>query len=105
MKKQWYCGIARNFGAQDLCVIEGAGYIQDRTLEHLVSSDMPIVVARKVRIKAIRDLQEGREPKNVVRDPKNNHFRIVSTSEAVPSEKNWKDYVKTEVEGRITQAS
>jgi hypothetical protein len=105
MKKEWYCGIARNFGAQDLCVIEGAGYIQDRAQEHLVSSDMPIVVARKVRIKAIRDLQEGREPKNVVRDPKNNHFRIVSTSEAVPSEKNWKDYVKTEVEGRITQAS
>jgi hypothetical protein len=65
---------------------------------------MPIVVARKVRIKAIRDLQEGREPKNVVRDPRMNRFRIVSTSEFVPTEKNWKDYVKTEVEGRVTGA-
>jgi hypothetical protein len=101
MKKEWYCGIARNFGAQDLCVIEGAGYIQDRTQEHLASSDMPIVVARKLRIKAIRDLQEGREPKNVVRDPKMNQFHIVSTSEVVRSEKNWKDYVKAEVETRV----
>ena len=30
-----------------------------------------------------------------------NQFRIVSTSEAVPSTKDWKDYVKTEVESRI----
>jgi phthalate 4,5-dioxygenase oxygenase subunit len=94
MKKEWYCGIARNFGAQDLCVIEGAGYVQDRTQEHLASSDMPIVVARKVRIKAIRDLQEGREPKNVVRDPTKNQFRIVSISEAVSSSTNWKDHAK-----------
>ena len=101
MNKEWYCGIAQNFGAQDLCVIEGAGPVQDRTQEHLASSDMPIVVARKIRIKAIRDLQEGREPKNVIRDPGMNKFRIVSTSEAVPSTKDWKDYVRTEVEGRI----
>jgi hypothetical protein len=65
---------------------------------------MPIVIARKVRIKAIRDLQEGREPKNVVRDPKMNRFPIVSTSEVVPADKSWKDYVKTEVESRITSA-
>ena len=69
MKRETFTGIGYNFDAQDLCVIEGAGPIQDRTREHLVSSDMSIVVARKVRIKAIRDLQEGREPKNVVRDP------------------------------------
>jgi len=55
---------------------------------------MPIVVARKVRIKAIRDLQEGREPKNVVRDPAKNQFRIVSTSQPVSSSIDWKDYAK-----------
>jgi phthalate 4,5-dioxygenase len=101
MNKEWYSGITRNFGAQDLCVIEGAGPIQDRTQEHLASSDMPVVVARKIRIKAIRDLQEGREPKNVVRDPKMNRFRIVSTSEAVPNSKHWKEYVK-ELESRVS---
>ena len=52
-------------------------------------------------MKAIRDLQEGREPKNVVRDPTMNHFRIVSTSEVVPGDKNWKDYVRTDVETRV----
>jgi hypothetical protein len=103
MKKQWYCGIARNFGAQDLCVIEGAGPIQDRTQEHLTSSDMPIVVARKVRIKAIRDLQEGREPKNVVRDPKMNQFKIVSVSQGISSLTNWKEYAK-QLESEVSDA-
>ena len=55
---------------------------------------MPIVVARKVRIKAVRDLQEGREPKNVVRDPAKNQFRIVSASQSLSTSTNWKEYAK-----------
>jgi hypothetical protein len=100
MKRETYTGIGYNFDAQDLCVIEGAGPIQDRTQEHLVSSDMPVVVARKVRIKAIRDLQEGREPKNVVRDPNLNEFRILSTRAVLPRSKNWKDFAK-EMEAKV----
>jgi len=94
MKKESYSGIGFNFDVHDLCVIEGAGPIQDRTKEHLASTDMPIVLARKVRIKAIRDLQEGREPRNVIRDPKLNQFRIVSAREVVSNTKPWKEYVK-----------
>src|SRR6185437_7232417 len=52
MKRETFSGIGFNFDAHDLCVIEGAGPIQDRTQEHLASSDMPVVVARKVRMKA-----------------------------------------------------
>ena len=40
------------------------------------------------------DLQEGREPKNVVRDPAKNQFRIVSASQAVSTSTNWKEYAK-----------
>src|ERR1051325_7204717 len=94
MKKETFSGIGFNFDAHDLCVIEGAGPIQDRTQEHLASSDMPIVVARKVRIKAIRDLQEGREPKNVIRDPSRNEFKIFSGRDTVPNGKPWKEHVK-----------
>jgi hypothetical protein len=61
---------------------------------------MSIVVARKVRIKAIRDLQEGREPKNVVRDPKQNQFRILSTRAVVAHSKDWKDFAK-EMEAKV----
>lgn len=100
MKRETYCGIAFNFDAHDLCVIEGAGPIQDRTKEHLGYSDIPIVVARKVRVKAIRDLQEGREPSNVVRDPQRNKFTIISISEVIPSSKHWKDYAK-ECEAKV----
>ena len=40
-------------------MVEGAGLVQDRTNEHLVESDVPIVASRKVLMKAIRDVQGG----------------------------------------------
>jgi len=100
MKDQSYSGMGLNFQVQDLCVTEGMGYVQDRTNEHLTSQDMAIVAARKVLFKAIRDLQEGREPANVIRDRKLNYFLIDSCSDLVPQSQPWKEYVK-ELESRI----
>jgi len=40
------------------------------------------------------DLQEGREPKNVVREVKLNRFRIVSASQTLSNSTNWKDHVR-----------
>ena len=56
------------FQIQDLWPIEGPGAIQVRTLEHLMPSDQAVLATRKILVKAIRDLQEGREPANVARD-------------------------------------
>lgn len=70
------------------------GPIQDRTKEHPESSDMPIVVARKMRMNAIKDAQEGRERRKVIRHPGHDKFRIVSISEVVPRSKHRKDCVK-----------
>ena len=70
MKNKSFSGIGYNFQAQDACVIEGAGTIQDRTKEHLVTSDKAIVAARKLLLKGIQDVKEGRDPLHVVRDPK-----------------------------------
>ncbi len=100
MKDKAYSGIGVNFQVQDLCVTEGMGYVQDRTQEHLTSQDIPVVAARKVLLKAIRDLQEGREPANVVRDPKRNYFLIDACSDQVPQSQPWKEYVRG-LEGRI----
>lgn len=69
-----FSGLGDGFQAQDACAVEGAGPIQDRTHEHLGSSDRAIMAARKLLLRAILDLQEGREPKNVVRDPARNRF-------------------------------
>ena len=74
MQKDSYSGIGTNFQVQDLCVTEGMGPIMDRSKEHLTSMDVPVIVARKILIKAIMDLQEGKEPANVVRDPEPQSF-------------------------------
>lgn len=94
MKTESYSGIGHVFQAQDLCVTEGAGYVQDRTQEHLVASDAPIVASRKILLQAIQDVEEGRDPANVVRDPARNHFRIISTYGFLPPAVTWKEYCR-----------
>lgn len=106
MKGVNYSGIKQSFfAAQDLCAVEGAGPIQGRTREHMVASDLPIVLSRKLLIKAIRDLQEGREPKNIVRDAESNRFPdIVATFGVIPSSLGWKEHCKQLIEeGRAWQ--
>jgi hypothetical protein len=94
MRKESYSGIGLNFQVQDLCVTEGMGPVQDRSSEHLTSMDVAVVVARKLLFKAIRDLQEGKEPANVVRDPERNRFAIDASDDLVPASKPWKEYMK-----------
>jgi hypothetical protein len=104
MKRESYSGIGVNFQVQDLCVTEGMGPTQDRRQEHLVSMDRAVVAARKVLVKAIRDLQEGREPANVVRDPGRNRFPLDACADLFPSSKPWKEYIQEKlkkVEERI----
>jgi phenylpropionate dioxygenase-like ring-hydroxylating dioxygenase large terminal subunit len=78
MKDKSFSGIGHNFQAQDACVIEGAGAIQDRTKEHLVSSDKAIVAARKLLLKGIQDVKEGRDPLHIVRDAEANKFSHIA---------------------------
>ncbi len=90
MISESYTGIGMNFQAQDLCAVEGMGPIQDRSKEHLVSMDRAISVARQVMLKAIRDVQEGGEPANVIGERVRKRFRIIATHELVPMTKHWK---------------
>ncbi|NIO06690.1 MAG: Rieske 2Fe-2S domain-containing protein [Deltaproteobacteria bacterium] len=103
MKAGSYSGVDKwNFPAQDLCVTEGAGPIQDRTKEHLMPSDQPLVVGRKLLEGAIQDVLEGRDPPAVVRDPAKNSFStIVATNGVIPKSTDWKDHCRKLVaEGR-----
>jgi hypothetical protein len=47
--------------AQDAFAIETQGAIQDRTKEHLGSTDVVIIEVRKILLKAIKHVQEGGE--------------------------------------------
>jgi hypothetical protein len=69
--------------------------VQNRTNEHLVSSDKAIVAARKLLLNAIKDVKEGRQPQHVMRDPKLNDFsHLVVLSELVPSSTDLKQFVR-----------
>ncbi len=101
MKTETYTGIGFNFQDQDLCAVEGMGPIQDRTREHLGSMDRAIVMARKVLLRAIKDLQEGREPPNVIRKREFGRFRIIAAQGFVSSTQHWRDFAK-ELEAQVT---
>src|SRR4029450_7369541 len=67
MKTKTYAGMGSGFQAHDAFATASQGAIQDRTDEHLVTSDKAIIAARKLMERAITDIQEGREPPHVIR--------------------------------------
>jgi phenylpropionate dioxygenase-like ring-hydroxylating dioxygenase large terminal subunit len=95
MKTKTFTGMGLNFQAHDAFATESQGPTEDRTAEHLVSSDKAIVAGRKLLLAAIKDVQEGREPRNLIRDPKSNRFpHLVVLSEVVPAATDCKQYMK-----------
>jgi len=89
MRTESYTGTGQNFQLHDLLITETIGNLQDRTQEHLMPSDAPVVISRKVLMKAVRDVQEGLEP------PRMNRSRnIVSLYGTIPSSTDWKEYCK-----------
>jgi len=95
MKTKTYSGMGYGFQAHDLFATSSQGPIQDRTNEHVVSSDKPIIAARKMMEKAIKDIEEGREPTHVVRDPRENRFpHLQVISDLLPGSTDIKQHAK-----------
>jgi len=95
MNTRTYSGMGGIFPVHDGYATESQGPIQDRTQEHLSSTDIAIVAARKLLQNAIKDVQEGREAPHVIRVPEMNHFsNIVIISEVVSSSVSVKDFVR-----------
>jgi hypothetical protein len=89
MANRAYAGLGADFQLHDKWVTESQGPIQDRSAEHLGALDTPVVLCREALLGAIRDLQEGREPANVVRDAKRNHLPITPLRAVVPHDIEW----------------
>lgn len=100
MKTECYTGMGFNFVLHDLWATESQGPIQDRTREHLGAMDRVVTVGRKVLMKAIMDLQEGKEPANIIRDPARNEFRVVAYNGVFPNSLPWKEASK-QLEGQV----
>jgi phenylpropionate dioxygenase-like ring-hydroxylating dioxygenase large terminal subunit len=102
MNTHTYAGMGSGFQAHDAFATTSQGPVQDRSAEHLVSSDKAIVAARKLLEKAIKDVQAGREPPHVIRTPEENRLpHLLVVSDMISDDSDWKEYTKTlETEAR-----
>jgi len=60
------------FRSQDIMVNESQGDIVDRSREHLGAQDRIVMVMRQLMFDGIKDVQAGRDPKHIIRDPAQN---------------------------------
>ena len=59
---------------QDRAAIQGQGPVADRPTEHLAPSDRGVAMFRAILCEAITAVERGRDPINVIRDPKENRL-------------------------------
>jgi hypothetical protein len=95
MKTQTFTGMGNGFQTHDVFATGTQGAVQDRTKENVVSSDIAIVAARKLMEKAIKDIQEGREPPHVIRTPEQNRLaNLLVISDLLTGVTDWKGYTR-----------
>jgi phthalate 4,5-dioxygenase len=95
MKTTNFSGMGHHFAAQDAFATETPGPIHDRSREHLGTTDICIVAARRQLLAAIALVQAGRDPIHVIRDPAQNDMSdIVVVSEVVPAGADHKELWK-----------
>ena len=68
MKDGSFCGMGDYFPAQDTFAIETQGAIRDRTKEHLGSTDIVIAAVQRTLLKAISEIQAGKEAPGLLRN-------------------------------------
>ena len=95
MKSKTFIGLGRGFQAHDALATEGPGPIQDRTREHLASSDRAIVLIRQSLLRGIRQVLEGQDAPHVTRDPSLNSFpQITVWQKELPASADWRGYAR-----------
>jgi hypothetical protein len=94
MKTKTFTGMSVTFGVHDAFASESSGAIRDRTREHLFASDIGLVVYRKLLAKAIKGVQEGREPPRVPIEPGTDKIPYIHViAKIIPGSANVKEYV------------
>jgi hypothetical protein len=87
-----FTGMGTVFIVQDAVANESQGLIQNRSREMLGVADMSIVAGRKLLLRGIRAVQEGKEPPGVIRDPAVNAVDpIFLKRNAPPTEEEYAD--------------
>lgn len=99
MRSQSFSGLGPVFIVHDTYAIEGEGPVQDRSREHLGTTDIAIAASRQMLLRAIRDVQEGADPPHVIRELSANDLRqIVVVDELIPASADWHTYWREQAE-------
>src|SRR5258706_4530761 len=81
-----YSGV-KGIAMQDAAIQESMGRVQDRTREHLTSTDRAVILARRRLMQAARAVAEGREPDGI--EPTSQ--RVRSASLVLPEQQPFYD--------------
>lgn len=97
-----YTGMGGHFPSQDAFAIESQGAIQDRTKEHLGSTDIVIIEVRKALLKAIQQMEEGVDPPGLIRDPATRQFAdFICTSTYIEDDEDGPSYCRKALAAQI----
>ena len=98
MKTWSFSGMGRIFNVQDTAIVEGSGPIVDRAKEFLGPSDRAIIAARRQILRAIRDVEVGREAPHVLRSAEKNRFPdLMVVSEVITGGSDWRIHWKNKL--------
>jgi hypothetical protein len=91
-----------HFPSQDAFAIETQGVIQDRTNEHLGSSDIVITAVRGALRKAIRRVQDGKEAPGLIRNRSDGLYGdFICTSGFIEDHEDGPSYCRRILEGKV----
>jgi len=102
MKTKTFSGMGDYFPAQDAFAVESQGPVHDRSREHLGTSDVCVINARKLLLEAIRSVARGEDPPHVIRSAAENDMSDIAVISAiVPAEMDyrngWREAVKAQL--------
>jgi nitrite reductase/ring-hydroxylating ferredoxin subunit len=97
-----FTGMGRNFNVHDAFATESQGAIQDRTKEHLATTDLAVAAARRMMLRAIEDIKAGKDPVGVVRSAEANDFHDLRSFDVlVREDADYAEVVRQVVTGDV----
>jgi hypothetical protein len=83
MNGKAYLGLGECFSVHDIAITQAQGTVHQQGDEHLSSTDIAIVRARRMLDEAVAEMAAGRDPRGVIRAAADNDFRdmVVATGE------------------------
>lgn len=100
-KTRTYTGMGMDINVHDQWAVESLGKIQDRTREHLGTTDKAIIANRKLMLKAIEAVKDGNEPEISLRPADPALCRGPVAIDTISPAATWRDaWKKTAAERR-----